>query len=229
MRHLWFLTNPHVEQSSQAAQSVLSPQPCCPTPKTWAMPWECCSYRVVKLSYALCHIYFRLQTAVNHSSLINTSGSFHSIIVVLPDLNNMCLAVGISLLMCIEAEMYVISYLLLVNGHLWFTTCDTQASEQYSHWSEVSPCCLTLKIGRLVGISLLSWLRADVHVTLYLLPVLVGATQYLLWLHHLSAMPYLGKVTKAFSLAPNGYEIAANVVACLGVLSEPFMMFEGGY
>jgi len=38
---------------------------------------------------------------------------------VLPDLKNMGIAVGISLLSCIEAEIYVISYLLPVNdSHL---------------------------------------------------------------------------------------------------------------
>jgi len=34
---------------------------------------------------------------------------------VSPDLENMGIAVGISLLSCIEAEIYVISYLLPVN------------------------------------------------------------------------------------------------------------------
>jgi len=35
---------------------------------------------------------------------------------VLPDLENIGIAVGILLISCIEAEMYVISYLLPVNG-----------------------------------------------------------------------------------------------------------------
>jgi len=38
---------------------------------------------------------------------------------VMPDLENMGIAVGISLLLCIEAEIYAISYILpVVGSHL---------------------------------------------------------------------------------------------------------------
>ena len=46
---------------------------------------------------------------------VRTSGSARSSLVVLPDLENMGMAVGSSLLSCIEAETYVISHPLPVN------------------------------------------------------------------------------------------------------------------
>ena len=54
--------------------------------------------------------------AIFNFSLIRTSGSARSSLVVLPDLENMGMAVGSSLLSCIEAETYVISRPLPVNG-----------------------------------------------------------------------------------------------------------------
>lgn len=45
-----------------------------------------------------------------------TSDSIPISLSVMPDLENMGLAVGISLPSCIRAEIYVISYLLPVNG-----------------------------------------------------------------------------------------------------------------
>ena len=52
-----------------------------------------------------------------------TSESITTSLSVLPDPEIMGIAVEISLLDCIEAEMYVMSFLLLVNGrHLWFPT-----------------------------------------------------------------------------------------------------------
>ena len=45
-----------------------------------------------------------------------TSDSIPTSLSVLPDSENMGIAVGISLLSCIEAEIYVMSVLLPVNG-----------------------------------------------------------------------------------------------------------------
>jgi len=47
---------------------------------------------------------------------ISTSGILRSTSVVLPDLENIGIAVEISLLSCMEAEIYVIYCLLPVNG-----------------------------------------------------------------------------------------------------------------
>jgi len=59
---------------------------------------------------------FRLMAAIFDLSPIRTSGILRSTSVVLPDLENIGIAVGNSLLSCTEAEIYVISYLLPVNG-----------------------------------------------------------------------------------------------------------------
>jgi len=53
---------------------------------------------------------FDFQQAQTYKSIPTT-------LSVLPDPENMCVAVGISLLSCIRAEMYAMSYLLPVNGH----------------------------------------------------------------------------------------------------------------
>jgi len=54
---------------------------------------------------------------------IRTSVILVSTRVVLPDLENMGIAVGMSLLSWISAEIYIISYILPVNGrHLLFRT-----------------------------------------------------------------------------------------------------------
>ena len=52
-----------------------------------------------------------------------TSGSLWSSLVVLFDPNNMSMAVGFSLLSCIQAEIHVMSFLFPVNGrHLQVPT-----------------------------------------------------------------------------------------------------------
>ena len=61
--------------------------------------------------------------AIFDSLLVSTSDSCHTSPVVFPDPVNIGIAVGISLLSCIEAEIYTMSYLLPVNGrHLGFMT-----------------------------------------------------------------------------------------------------------
>ena len=61
-----------------------------------------------------------------------TSDSIPTSLSVLPDPENMGIAVGITLLSCIRAEINVSSYVPPVNGrHLWFTTYAYVG--QYSH------------------------------------------------------------------------------------------------
>ena len=48
--------------------------------------------------------------AIFDSSQIHTSGSLCSSLVLLPDPENMSIAVGIVLLSCIEAEIYVVIF-----------------------------------------------------------------------------------------------------------------------
>ena len=65
----------------------------------------------------------KLMYAVFDFSQVHTSSSLRSSLVLLPDPENMDGAVGTSLLSCIEAEIYVMSFLLPVKDHhLRFTT-----------------------------------------------------------------------------------------------------------
>jgi len=91
----------------------------------------------------------------------------------MPNPRYMGLAVGISLLSCIRAEIYVISYPIPVNGrHLCFTT--------YPDIGQHFSCVYLLSDpGNMVvaaGISLLSCLRAEIYVIFYPLPVSGRAT-----------------------------------------------------
>ena len=68
-------------------------------------------------------VYFRLLAAIFDFRHIQTSDSILTSFSVLPDPENMGLAVGISLLSCLRAEIYVLSFLLPVIGrHLRFPT-----------------------------------------------------------------------------------------------------------
>jgi len=95
---------------------------------------------------------------------------------VLPDPRNMSVAVGISLLSCIRAEVYVISYLLPVNGrHLWFTTNPNTEQHFYFllrllwHWKRVIA----------VEIVLLSCIFAEIRViTLFQPPSLISDLRF---------------------------------------------------
>jgi len=99
---------------------------------------------------------------------VRTSGILRSTSVVLPDLENIGIAVGSSLLSCMEAEIYAISYLLPVNGsHLWFLHICISDSLRSS--LVVSPYLENM--GIVVGISFLSCIEAEICVISYLLPV----------------------------------------------------------
>jgi len=83
---------------------------------------------------------------------IRTSVILVSTLIVLPDFENMRIAVGISFLSCIEAEICDTLYLLPVNGsHLWFPTdaiighsCEYSSrvarprKHRYSRWNFVA-------------------------------------------------------------------------------------------
>ena len=60
-----------------------------------------------------------------------TSESITTSLSVMPDPENMDIALEISLLSCIEAEIYVITYILPVNRHHGFPTNPDVG--QYSH------------------------------------------------------------------------------------------------
>jgi len=61
-----------------------------------------------RLRYALFHIYFRLQASIFDLSPIRTSGILWSTSVVLPDHENMGIAVGISLLLRTQPKIQVL-------------------------------------------------------------------------------------------------------------------------
>ena len=80
---------------------------------------------------------------------------------VLPDRENMGIAVGISLLSCMRAEIYVIFCLLPVNSrHLDFRHTQTSDSIFISLFVLPDP----ENMGVAVEISLLSLLKAEIHV-----------------------------------------------------------------
>jgi len=82
--------------------------------------------------YTLFRMHFRFMAVIFDSPLTHTSDSIHTSLVVLPDTENMGIAVGISLLSRIQAEINIISYALPVHGgHLWFPTYPYVG--QYSH------------------------------------------------------------------------------------------------
>ena len=97
------------------------------------------------------------------------SDSLPVTLCVLPDPENMGIAHEISLLSCLEAEVYAISFLLPVNGHhLQFST--------YPDVEQYSPASLVVlpdpkNMSVVVEISLLSCIEAEICVISCLLPV----------------------------------------------------------
>ena len=68
----------------------------------------------------LWHMYLRLMATIFDSPVILTTESIHNSPSVLPDPENVKVAVGISSISCIQAEIFTIAYVLPVNGgHLW--------------------------------------------------------------------------------------------------------------
>jgi len=111
------------------------------------------------------NIYFRLMSAISDLSFFQTWCIIRSSLIVLPDLENMGnIAVGILLLLCIEVEIYVISYLLPVIGTI-FDLSPIRTSGILWSTSVVLPDLED--IGIAVGISLLSCIEADTLSRIY--------------------------------------------------------------
>jgi hypothetical protein len=67
--------------------------------------------------------YLKLICAIFDSSRIHTSMSLRGSLLLLPDRENRIIAIGMSLLSCIEAELHDMLFPLTVNGrHLRFST-----------------------------------------------------------------------------------------------------------
>ena len=72
--------------------------------------------------YVMSYIYFWLMATIFDFKQTQTSDSIPTSFCMLPDPENMGIAVGILLLSSTEAELYVMSYLLPVGGrHLEFS------------------------------------------------------------------------------------------------------------
>ena len=144
-----------------------------------------------------------------------TSDSIPTSLNVLPDPGNMGLAVGIALLSCIRAEIYVISYLLRLMAAIFdFRHAQTLDSIPTSLLMLPDP----EKMGTDVGILLLSWLKAQIYIISHLLPVLSRHIGYLVRATLIRTPPSCSpaifrQVAKAFSLTSSGYEMAAKTVA----------------
>ena len=88
----------------------------------------------------------------------------------------MGIAVGMSSLSCIRVEINVITYVLPVDGrHLRFPTYRTSDSNP----TDLSVLPDPENMGIIVGISLLSRLKAEIDVFCYLLPALSRHIGYL--------------------------------------------------
>ena len=84
---------------------------------------ESSCYLIYKLRNKLLHVYFRLMAAIFDLPVIPTSESIHNSPTVLLDPENVEVAVGISLISYMQADLYVVAYVLPVDGgHLWFTS-----------------------------------------------------------------------------------------------------------
>jgi len=57
-----------------------------------------------------------MSACTHYSNEITVTGSVQLSLVVLLDIENMRIAVGMLLLSCVQAEIYVVSYLLQVSG-----------------------------------------------------------------------------------------------------------------
>ena len=93
--------------------------------------------------------------------LIHASGNLLSSLVVLPGPENKVIAVGISLLSCLQAELYVISYDFRLMGAI-FEFRHTQTSD--SHPTSLSVLPDSENTGKAVAISLLSCIKTQIYM-----------------------------------------------------------------
>jgi len=94
-------------------------------------------------------------SAIFDFSFFKTWGIIRSSLFWLPDLENMGIAVRISLILCIEAEIYIISYLRPVIGQ------PSLISPLSTHLTVVSPDLENMGIS--AGISLLSCIETELR------------------------------------------------------------------
>jgi len=87
--------------------------PCCLTPENMGVAVGISLLSCIRAEFP---IYFRLMVAIFDLRHAHTWNRIPSSLSVLPEPGNMGVAVGISLLSCIRAEIYVFSYLLPVNS-----------------------------------------------------------------------------------------------------------------
>ena len=71
---------------------------------------------VYELSRTLFSTNFQSVASIFDTRHTNTSDNVPTSFSILSDPENMCIAVGILLITCIEVEIYVLSFLLPVNG-----------------------------------------------------------------------------------------------------------------
>jgi len=115
--HLWFLTYPDTRQCLEQFCRVAWHR------KHRYSRWKFRCYLAYKLRCTLFSIHFRLLAAIIDLSLTPTHGSAYNSPIVLLDIDNIGIIVGISLLSRIQAEKYAIPYSLPVTGHhLWCIT-----------------------------------------------------------------------------------------------------------
>ena len=86
-----------------------------------ALESRCC--HVYKLKSTYLYLHFQFSAAIFDLPVTSTSKRIHTSPIVLLDPENVGVGFGISLLSCIQAEIYDIAYVLPVNGgHVWFTS-----------------------------------------------------------------------------------------------------------
>ena len=113
----------------------------------------------------------KLKYAIFHSSQIHTSSSLRSISVCVArpgNHENMGWAVRISLLSCLEAEIYIMSFVLPINGRV-FELRHTQTSDSIPTCLSFSPDSENMSI--VVGTFSLFYVQAEIFDIAYILPV----------------------------------------------------------
>ena len=114
------------------------------------------------------HINLRLTDAIFDPQLIHVSGSLRSGLVALPDPETMGIAVGISILSCIQAETYVMSDLLPVKDFI-FKSWQYHMSGSLRSGLVVLPDLANMDTA--VWISMLPCKQTEIHVMSDQLPV----------------------------------------------------------
>jgi len=151
-----------------------------------------------------------------------TKNCIPSSLFMLLDPDNMGVAVGIVLLSCVYAEIcatkfskppsWISNFAYLLAAY--YNCCNTSGGVSAHEYSGVA-----------VRISFLASVEQEIYYAFKFLTVFIYNFRFwtailanwwvvnFLWPYHLVAVPYLGKVSKAFPLTSSGYEIAAERMA----------------